>query len=459
MKIYTASEYLGAFTNKVPICYFIKNTDNVTISKIEYHLNDNLYQSLTTDLNKSSVRNILLDKNSLADNSNNTLVIKAYNGNTVLASATVYFSFVINEAQEEADNINFIENFNKHGVPSEKYAAYQASQIRYDETSTVADQIVNLKKQIDTLSNGEVSFEDERIESLFQLSSKNKSEIDAIKSDIAHIQSSGSGEVTKGKDGEDGFSPVVAVTDENGQHTVKITDKSGEKTFVVKDGKDGVGDKGDKGDNGNDGFSPTVTITEGSGQHTITITDKNGSNSFVVKDGANGKDGKDGKDGQNTSSGNGEVASFNGRKGAVMPQKGDYNIEMITVLDDEGNPITNEDGSLASFIDYLSNFVSDTSLRQHYQKQIMTTEGNVTLKPNQFYLWNVDVASLTIGLESPTDANIMAEYHFMFNSGETATTLSLPTNVKIPSDFNIEANKVYEISILEGCLTYQSWGK
>lgn len=44
-----------------------------------------------------------------------------------------------------------------------------------------------------------------------------------------------------GKDGADGFSPSVAVSDIDGGHRVTITDKDGEKAFDVMDGKDGAG--------------------------------------------------------------------------------------------------------------------------------------------------------------------------------------------------------------------------
>ena len=47
-----------------------------------------------------------------------------------------------------------------------------------------------------------------------------------------------------GADGQDGFSPVVSVTDISGGHRVTITDKNGEKTFDVMNGKDGENGSG-----------------------------------------------------------------------------------------------------------------------------------------------------------------------------------------------------------------------
>lgn len=61
----------------------------------------------------------------------------------------------------------------------------------------------------------------------------------------------GSGGGTNVKDGKDGYSPTVNVTEIDNGHKVNITDKNGTKSFDVLNGK--KGDKGDKGDTGSDG--------------------------------------------------------------------------------------------------------------------------------------------------------------------------------------------------------------
>ena len=45
----------------------------------------------------------------------------------------------------------------------------------------------------------------------------------------------------------------------------------------------------------------------------------------------------------------------------------------------------------------------------------------------------------------------------MFRSGSTATAVTLPADVRTPDGYVIEAGRVYELSILENLLTYQSW--
>lgn len=86
----------------------------------------------------------------------------------------------------------------------------------------------------------------------------------------------------------------------------------------------------------------------------------------------------------------------------------------------------------------------------------LSTDTAVELEPNKLYIFP-EMAELTITLVAPTDTAVASEYHFVFQSGATATTLSLPDTIKLPSGFTIEASKIYEISILEGCLCAQSW--
>lgn len=104
-----------------------------------------------------------------------------------------------------------------------------------------------------------------------------------------------------GADGADGFSPTVQVADEEGSHTVTITDATGQHAFTVYDGQDGApgekgdpgedgapGAKGDPGEDGADGFSPTVSVESIEGGHKVTITDAEGAHEFNVMDGASG---------------------------------------------------------------------------------------------------------------------------------------------------------------------------
>lgn len=80
----------------------------------------------------------------------------------------------------------------------------------------------------------------------------------------------------------------------------------------------------------------------------------------------------------------------------------------------------------------------------------LSTDTTVTLEPNKLYIFP-EMASLTYTIGEGT-----GEVHFIFKSGATATRVVHPSNVNIGS-FSVDANKVYEVSILEGLLTSQSW--
>ena len=84
-----------------------------------------------------------------------------------------------------------------------------------------------------------------------------------------------------------------------------------------------------------------------------------------------------------------------------------------------------------------------------------STDTTVELEPNKLYIFP-EMASLTYTLAEPADASVANEYHFVFKSGSTATELVHPSTVNV-GNFSIDANKVYEVSILEGLLTSRSW--
>ena len=74
--------------------------------------------------------------------------------------------------------------------------------------------------------------------------------------------------------------------------------------------------------------------------------------------------------------------------------------------------------------------------------------------PNTFHVWEVASLDLSLGAETSGVAN---EYLFQFTSGSTPTTLTLPDDIKFSDDLIIEANKIYQISILKGLGSVLSW--
>lgn len=80
----------------------------------------------------------------------------------------------------------------------------------------------------------------------------------------------------------------------------------------------------------------------------------------------------------------------------------------------------------------------------------LATDTTVTLEPNKLYVFP-EMESLAYTIAEGT-----GEVHFIFKSGATATRVVHPSGVNIGS-FTVDANKIYEVSILEGLLTSQNW--
>lgn len=106
-------------------------------------------------------------------------------------------------------------------------------------------------------------------------------------------------------------------------------------------------------------------------------------------------------------------------------------------------------------IDIIAAFVRTTEkIKEYVDKKnnfnvIESTESNIELQPNKMYKLG-EMSSLTITLASPTDSSIVNEYMISFDSGETATTLTYPSEIVWSTSPSIEANKHYEISIVDG---------
>ena len=86
-----------------------------------------------------------------------------------------------------------------------------------------------------------------------------------------------------------------------------------------------------------------------------------------------------------------------------------------------------------------------------------TSDTTFTLTPNTFHIWD-EVSSLTLTLGAET-SGVANEYIFQFTSGSEPTTLSLPDDIKWTGGETptIEANKIYQISILKGLGSVLSW--
>lgn len=77
-----------------------------------------------------------------------------------------------------------------------------------------------------------------------------------------------------------------------------------------------------------------------------------------------------------------------------------------------------------------------------------TSSTTLSVAPNVLHKWGT-VSILTITLTAPTNTSVYNEYMIQFSSGSTPTTLSVPSTVKWVVEPKIEANKTYQISIVD----------
>ena len=82
-----------------------------------------------------------------------------------------------------------------------------------------------------------------------------------------------------------------------------------------------------------------------------------------------------------------------------------------------------------------------------------TADTTSELPPNQYHTWG-EVSSLALTLEEGASGQANG-YWFSFDSGDTATTLSLPQTVK--TDIVVEPNMHYECSIVGNYMTFEEW--
>lgn len=237
--------------------------------------------------------------------------------------------------------------------------------------------------------------------------------------------------------GDEEWTDLVLLTDLKGE-----TGEKGDKGDPGEKGEAGEkGDTGDKGDQGEKGEPGTSVTHEWKGT-ILQITSASGTSEMDLK-GEKGDQGEAGEKGDTGAKGDTGDKGDTGATGA----KGENGIGIESAKIEEGHlKITYTDGNTVDAGEV-------TSLTQKIDKSSEDTI--VEIEPNIFYNFP-EMSTLTYTLAAPSDENVVNEYHFLFISGETATEVVHPESVNIGS-FTVEANKIYEISIMENLLTSQSW--
>lgn len=114
--------------------------------------------------------------------------------------------------------------------------------------------------------------------------------------------------------------------------------------------------------------------------------------------------------------------------------------DYLTEEDLSGYAKTSDIPSVAGLatIEYVNKAINVSIVEQ--------TNSVVTILPNVLNVWG-EVASLDITLADGEEA-VVNEYMVQFTSGATATTLTLPDSIVWMSSPNIQANKTYQLSII-----------
>lgn len=173
--------------------------------------------------------------------------------------------------------------------------------------------------------------------------------------------------------------------------------------------------------------------------------------------GPKGDTGPQGEKGETGAKGEkGEIGVQGPTGPAGEPGKDGRGITSVTIKDNGHLEINYSDGTNIDAGKVTGNDGLDGASGVPVRIEKTAADTVVELEPNKLYIFP-EMTSLTYTLATPTDTTIANEYHFIFTSGSTATQLVNPAGVSVPNNFIIESNKVYEISILEGCLAYQSW--
>ena len=88
----------------------------------------------------------------------------------------------------------------------------------------------------------------------------------------------------------------------------------------------------------------------------------------------------------------------------------------------------------------------------------VATDGavNQALEAGKWYHFTGNLTSLTVTLTASASGEL-ALYHFDFISGATAPTVTIPSTVAMPDSFTVEANKRYEVDILNNYGAVMAW--
>lgn len=112
----------------------------------------------------------------------------------------------------------------------------------------------------------------------------------------------------------------------------------------------------------------------------------------------------------------------------------------------EFNALKQQVNGIASDVSTVETKVINLEAKTNF-KLINETATTKTISPNIYYKWG-EVAKLNITLGDVANDDIVNEYMIEFISGATPTNLVLPADLKYEEPLVVEANKIYQIDII-----------
>lgn len=122
----------------------------------------------------------------------------------------------------------------------------------------------------------------------------------------------------------------------------------------------------------------------------------------------------------------------------------------------EASPGTSDNYSRGDHVHALPS-LSDIGAAPAVTEITSSSTGSVSqaLDAGKPYHFTGALTALTITLN--TASGQPAHYHFDFDSGSTAPSLTVPQTISMPDSFAVEANKHYEVDILNNYGAVLSW--
>lgn len=151
-----------------------------------------------------------------------------------------------------------------------------------------------------------------------------------------------------------------------------------------------------------------------------------------------------------TTSDNGKVLGVSGGKWEVVESGGGggSSLPNVTVAD-EGKVLTVDDSG-----EWDAEYPAVTPI----EEVTIDTDGAVTqaLDAGKIYHFTGSLTALTITLTAPASGKL-AQYHFDFDCGAAAPTVTIPNTVTMPDSQSFVASTHYEVDILNNYGAVLSW--